>query len=125
MRREMRRRVAVAAVLLAAAAATAACGSDDSGATDPSSVATINITVVDDEITPNGEEVDVSTGEEIDLVVTADAPGEIHVHSDPEAEFSYTGTGEPEVFTLSIDRPGQVEVESHTLEKLIVKLVVS
>lgn len=77
------------------------------------------------EITPNGEAVEVPVGEKIDLVVTADAPGEIHVHSDPEAEFAYEGNGRPETFTLQIDRPGQVEVESHTLEKLIVKLVVS
>ena len=40
-------------------------------------------------------------------------------------KFAYEGTGEPETFSLSIDRPGQVEVESHSLDRLIVKLVVS
>ncbi len=153
MRRSMRHRLTVATVLLAVAASVTACGSDEttaqtttdgtpdatststpeasSSATpdttpDPASDATtIDITVSGGEITPSGEAVEVPVGEEIDLVVTADAPGEIHVHSDPEAEFAYEGTGQPETFTLSIDRPGQVEVESHTLDKLIVKLVVS
>ncbi|CAN5329653.1 hypothetical protein BH09ACT12_BH09ACT12_13380 [soil metagenome] len=128
MRRELRRRFSVVAVLLVLATATAGCGSDSSDADEPAGtgdVATIDITVSGGEITPNGDEVAVSTGQEIDLVVTADAPGEIHVHSDPEHEFEYEGTGEPETFPLTIDRPGQVEVESHTLDKLIVKLVVS
>ena len=149
MRRSMRHRLLVATVLLAVAASSAACGSDETTApTTPQSApettsttthdttpdttpdpepdaTTIDITVSGGEIAPSGEAVEVPVGEEIDLVVTADAPGEIHVHSDPEAEFAYEGTGEPETFTLSIDRPGQVEVESHTLDKLIVKLVVS
>ncbi len=138
----VRARVAAGVVLLVVGAGSAACGSgsteepSDGSGTDtssstgsstgsPSDVVTIDITVSGGEITPNGAEVQVATGEEVELVVTADAPGEIHVHSDPESEFSYEGTGEPETFPLSIDRPGQVEVESHTLDKLIVKLVVS
>ena len=153
MRRSMRHRLTVATVLLAVATSAAACGSDETTApttsdttpeatpdstadTTPDAVpdttpdaapdvTTIDITVAAGEITPSGEGVDVALGEEVDLVVTADAPGEIHVHSDPEEEFAYEGTGEPETFTLTIDRPGQVEVESHTLDKLIVKLVVS
>lgn len=128
MRRSMRHRLTVAAVLLSVAPAATACGSDETTPDTPgviAGVATIDITVSEGEITPSGTEVDVALGEEIDLVVTADAPGEIHVHSDPETEFAYEGTGEPETFTLTIDRPGQVEVESHTLDELIVKLVVS
>lgn len=124
-------RSALVSALLVVAAIGAGCGSDETpsetpaGNPDASSAVSVDITVSDGEITPSGAEVAVALDEEIDLVVTADAPGEIHVHSDPEAEFAYEGTGEPETFTLSIDRPGQVEVESHTLDKLIVKLVVS
>ena len=123
MRRALSRRVGLAALVLSLTAVTAACGSDEAAGTDE--VVTVEITVSGGEITPSGEEVDVATGQEVDLVVTADAPGEIHVHSEPEAEFSYEGTGEPETFPLSIDRPGRVEVESHTLDKLIVELLVS
>ena len=38
---------------------------------------------------PNGERVEVAAGQQIELVVTADAPGEIHVHSSPEQELEY------------------------------------
>lgn len=120
------RRAVIGIVLLAVATVGAGCGSEGAGeVTSSDDVVTIDIDVEDGEVTPAGDEVEVATGEEIDLVVTADAPGEIHVHSEPETELAYEGTGEPETFTLSIDRPGQVEVESHTLDMLIVKLVVS
>ena len=131
----MRRSAALAASLFITLALGTACGGNDGGNNGgndgggigggaDTTVRTIEITVSGDTITPNGAEVDVNAGQPIDLVVTADAPGEIHVHSDPEQEFKYVGTGEPETFELQIDRPGQVEVESHTLNKLIVKLVV-
>ena len=121
----MRRPLALAATLLTVVVLGAACGSDDDadGGGD-TTVKTIEITVADGVMTPSGEEVDVDTGQPVDLVVTADAPGEIHIHSDPEQEFPYEGTGEPETFELQIDRPGQVDIESHTLDQLIVKLVV-
>lgn len=135
----MRRSLALTATVLTVLALGSACGSDDGGggsegsstdastdagaSTDPD-VETIQITVADGVMTPSGDEVDVDAGQPIDLVVTADAPGEIHVHSSPEQEFEYEGTGEPETFKLQIDRPGQVDVESHTLDQLIVKLVV-
>ncbi|CAN5364710.1 hypothetical protein BH11ACT8_BH11ACT8_09380 [soil metagenome] len=128
----MRRALATSAALLLVLAGGVACGSDSSsdgsgnnGSSTATEPETIDITVAGGEITPNGTEVDVAAGQQIDLVVTADAPGEIHVHSEPEHEYSYEGTGEPETFSFTIDRPGQVEVESHTLDKLIVKLVVS
>lgn len=135
----MRRSAALAASLFITLALGTACGGNgggnnggNNGGNDgggigggaETTVRTIEISVSGATITPNGAEVDVDAGQPIDLVVTADAPGEIHVHSDPEQEFEYVGTGEPETFKLQIDRPGQVEVESHTLDKLIVKLVV-
>ena len=73
-------------------------------------------------MTPNGERVSVPLGEEIDLVVTADAPGELHVHSTPEQELAYrAGTT---TLPLVIDQPGVVEVESHDLEITVVQLEV-
>ena len=123
----MFRRLGVLAALLVVGVAGAACGSDSTtseGSSDATRVS-IAITVADGRTTPSGEVVEVPVGEEVDLVVTADSPGQIHVHSDPEAELDYEGSGEPEVFTLRIDRPGQVEVESHTYGTLIAKLVVS
>ncbi len=123
----MRRRLAALAVLLVVTVSAAACGDDasGSGASSDGERVSVAITVEDGATTPSGATVEVPVGEEVDLVVTADEPGQIHVHSDPETELDYEGTGEPETFTLRIDRPGQVEVESHTHGTLIAKLVVS
>lgn len=82
----------------------------------------IDITVEGDTVDPSGERVDAAVGEEITMRVTADAPGEIHVHSTPEQEFEYdAGTTD---LPLTIDQPGLVDVESHTLDMVIVQLEV-
>ena len=85
----------------------------------------IDITVEDLEFDPSGERLEVPLGQEVELNITADAPGELHVHSSPEQFIEYAGNGRPETFTFTIDRPGQVEVESHDNGTLIVNLVVS
>ena len=97
-----------------AAAAAVAGGADD--------VKTIEITFADGDVTPSGERVEVGVGQPIDLEVTADEAGEIHVHSEPEQELEYA-EGET-TLKLQIDRPGIVEVESHDLDKVIVSLEV-
>lgn len=127
----MRRALAIAAVLLCTVATSTACGDDSGddnnggnggGGGGGAEIETIEVTFSGDEVTPSGERVEVSAGQPIDLVVTADAPGSIHVHSDPEQEFAYSaGT---ETFKFEIARPGVVEVESHELEKTIVQLEV-
>lgn len=82
----------------------------------------IAVTFEGDTVEPNGERVQAKAGEEISLDITADAPGEIHVHSSPEQELSYeAGTS---TLTLTIEQPGVVEVESHDLDKVIVQLEV-
>lgn len=145
----MRRSLATVATL-SCLLLLAACGQDDSsGASDPAGGSTpsasgqaspkasgkasgkasadasaqqIEITFRGDSVTPNGERVEVAAGEPVELVVTADAPGEIHVHSSPEQQLSYdAGTSTHE---LTIDQPGVVDVESHDLEKTIVQLEV-
>jgi hypothetical protein len=121
------RRVLAAVVLLCTMATVAACGDDSAeggggGKERTSETKTIEITFSGDTVTPSGERVEVGVDQPIDLVVTADKPGEIHVHSVPEQEFAYPeGT---KTFKLQIDRPGVVEVESHDLGKVIVQLEV-
>jgi hypothetical protein len=143
----MRRALATLTVLLCTTAFATACGGDDSGdvSTEPTSTVPnsteatptdtasseptesaagpqqIEVTVAGDSVTPNGERVEVSVGEPVELVVTADAPGEIHVHSSPEQEFEYR-KGTSTIELDPIQRPGVVVVESHTLEKTIVQL---
>ncbi len=117
------RRVLAAAVAILCTLATATACSDDSDGGGSDDVKTIEITFSGDTVTPSGERVEVDANQPIDLVVTADAPGEIHVHSEPEHTISYSeGT---ETFEIAIDKPGVVEVESHNLDEIIVQLEVS
>jgi hypothetical protein len=84
----------------------------------------IDVTIKGDSVTPNGERVKVAVGQPAQLHVTADAAGEIHVHSNPEQELEYdAGTSTVEI--KPIDQPGVVDVESHALETVIVQLEVS
>jgi len=123
----MRRPLVVIAALLLALTA-AGCGSSGSSATGgvPGSsmkAKVVRVTFSGDSVTPNGERVDVSAGQPVELEVTADAPGEIHVHSSPEQELAYA-TGTSTIHLDPIEQPGIVEVESHSLEKTIVQLEV-
>lgn len=122
----MRRLMSTLAVLTLALTLTAGCGGDDGPTGSSGSTATtktIEITVSGDTVTPSGDRVQVETGQPIELVVKADAAGEIHVHSTPEQEFEYA----PGTTTLKlepIEEPGVVDIESHTLELTIVQLEV-
>ena len=89
---------------------------------DSSGATTIDITFKGDTVEPQGTKVEVKAGQPITLHITADKGGEIHVHSSPEQEIEYdAGTTDK---TLTIEQPGVVDVESHTLEKLILQLEV-
>lgn len=82
----------------------------------------VTITIEGDSVSPNGRKIDVTANEPVILDITADAPGEIHIHSTPEQEIEYDAGHS--THTVTFDRPGVVEVESHTLEKVIVQLQV-
>jgi len=139
----MRRTLAVLAVLLCALTLTTGCGDDasggGSGSTSASSNATedtaeptqdaaepkvVAVTIEGDSVTPNGERIEVATGQDVQLDLTADAPGEIHVHSTPEQELEYD-EGTSSLTIEGMERPGTVDVEVHELEKIIVQLEVS
>lgn len=118
----MRRLMATTAVLVSTLGLVSGCG-EDGPATGAGDVETIDITFEAGTVTPNGERVEVGVGQPVDLVVKADEPGEIHVHSEPEQQFAYAaGTT---TLKLQIDQPGVVEVESHDLEQVVVQLEVS
>lgn len=121
MRRTTARWIALA-VLGGTALSACSSGNDDGDKDDGSDPLVVEVTFEDGEVDPNGERVEVDAGRPIDLVVTADEPGEIHIHSDPEQALEYdAGT---ETFEIQIDRPGVVEVESHNLDEIIVQLEV-
>ena len=117
------RRLAVVVTATALLSLTA-CGDDDSASTgNQSETKKIAITFDGDTVTPNGERVDVAVGQKIELDVTADSAGEIHVHSNPEQELEYD-EGSTTLTLDPIDQPGVVDVESHDLEQTIVQLEV-
>ena len=119
----MRRLVAATASALLAVVLLAGCGSSSSsgGTASEQAPKVIDVTINGESVTPNGELVKVSVGQPIELDVTADVPGEIHVHSTPEQEFEYD-KGSSTITVAPIDAPGRVEVESHTLEKTLFTL---
>jgi len=116
----MRRPVAALASALLATVLLSGCGSSSSSSSSlPTKV--IDVTVTGDSVDPNGELIKVAVGQRIELDVTADAPGEIHVHSSPEQEFEYA-KGSSTITVAPITAPGRVEVESHTLGKTLFTL---
>jgi hypothetical protein len=130
----MRRTLANLAVILCALTLTTACGGDEGNGGDagsaPSSSTTqggepkvIPVTIEGDDVTPNGERIEIDAGQDVELDVTADAPGEIHVHSTPEQELEYE-KGESTLTITGLEQPGTVDVEVHELEKVIVQLEV-
>ncbi len=118
------RRMAAALLLTTVGLALAGCGADDASAADPGAEpVTIKVEFKDGTVTPNGETVEVATGQEVTLEVSADEAGEIHVHSSPEQELAYDAGDS--THTITIDTPGTVDVESHDLDQVIVQLRVS
>ncbi len=81
----------------------------------------IEITIKDGKVTPAGKTVEVKVGEPIELKVTSDVAAHLHIHSTPEqsihAEAGTTTTG-----TVTIERPGVVDVEVEDTGTLVVKL---
>lgn len=117
--------------LLVVGLSLSGCGSDDTptpSGDGTSSAGTdnpaIQVTITADSVTPNGERVEVKAGQDVTLEVTADTAGEIHVHSTPEQELEYDA-GTTTLTITDLDQPGVVDVESHSLEKVIVQLEVS
>jgi hypothetical protein len=83
----------------------------------------IDITIKNGAVTPNGDRVKVKVSTPVTLHIDADSAGEIHVHSTPEQEIAFPrGTS---TRRLTITKPGIVDVEDHALNQVIVQLQVS
>jgi hypothetical protein len=124
MRRTAPATAALVVPWLVSLGALTACGDDEPDSSGPGQdPVTVEITFEGGTVDPAGDRVAVGVDQPIELVVKADAPGVIHVHTKPdeqELEYSEGTTTLP----LAIDKPGLVDVESHDLEKVIVQLEV-
>lgn len=77
--------------------------------TDPGPLLTV--TIDGEEVSPNAEEIELSTGEKLHVEIDSDRAGELHVHSTPEQSVEYAeGTSNSEIV---VNTPGTVEVEDH------------
>ena len=130
----IRRGVAAAAATMTVLALTTGCGGgSDEASGDPCAgtagtagsgddVKTVQVDVSGGEVTPAGDRVDVGVDQPVDIVITSDEAGELHVHSSPETTCEFdAGTNDP--VQLQFDRPGIVEVELHEpFESAVVEL---
>jgi hypothetical protein len=132
-------RVLAAGVAVALLLLTGACGagSEENGAAEgkevhatpmaqasatPAGAKLVHVKVTRDSIDPQGEKLEVKKGQPVVLDIDAEVAGELHVHSSPEQHIEYPA-GKSQA-SLTIDRPGIIEVESHTLDKLVLQLEV-
>lgn len=71
----------------------------------------LTVTIDGQEVLPNADEIDLSTGEKVLITVDSDRAGELHVHSTPEQFIEFdAGTTQAK---LVLQTPGSVEVEDH------------
>lgn len=102
---------------------SAAPGSASPQTSEAAEGVTVDLTYKDGTFEGQGNTVKVPVGEPVTLHVTADKGGELHVHSTPETTIAFIA-GETSR-TLTFDRPGVIEVESHDTGALVVNLQVS
>jgi hypothetical protein len=107
------------------AAASTPAASGGSASASPSVAAdalTVDVTIADGDVTPNGEKLDVRVGQQVVLNVTSDEDDEIHAHTGGDGYALEVRAGVPATGTFTLDSAGSFEVESHHLEKVVVIL---
>lgn len=112
----MRRQLSVLLLLLFAVVIVGCTTSNAPGAT------TIDITIADGSVTPNGERIEVGLNSEVTLNITSDVPEVLHVHG-YELQIDVPADT-PVTRTFTADKPGTYEVETHESVIIVAKLVV-
>jgi hypothetical protein len=74
-------------------------------------------------VEPTNQRLDASVGQSISMSITSDVADELHVHSVPEHTFEIE-PGEQQLFTFTVDVPGQVDIELHQSDRTVATLVV-
>ena len=83
---------------------------------------TIDITIADGQVRPNGSKVNVRVGQQVVLNVTSDEHDAVHAHTEGEGYELQVPAGKKVSGKFTLNSPGSYEVESHHLEKVIVIL---
>ena len=83
---------------------------------------TIDITIANGQVSPNGEKINVQLGQTIVLNVTSDEHDAIHAHTEGDGYELEVAAGKKVTGEFQLNSPGSYEVESHHLEKTIVVL---
>lgn len=84
----------------------------------------VEIEIEDGQVTPAGEQVEASVGDEVLLEVDSDVTDELHVHSAPEEHEFAVRASEGQRFRFTVEQPGQFDVELHDSGVLVAQLVV-
>lgn len=85
---------------------------------------TVQVEIRDGGVSPSGERIEVEPGQPIRLAVSSDQADTLHVHANPEHEFTVRA-GDDQEFVFTLDQPGVYEVESHETGHLIVSVAVT
>ena len=91
--------------------------------TSAADAVTIDITIADGQVTPNGEKINVEVGQTIVLSVTSDEHDEVHAHTEGDGFELEVPAGKQVSGEFALNSPGSYQVESHHLEKVIVILI--
>jgi plastocyanin len=106
----------------ASASASPSASESPSPTASETSALTIDITIADGQVSPNGEKMNVEVGQTILLNVTSDEHDEVHAHTEGNGFELEVPAGKKVSGEFTLNSPGSYEVESHHLEKVIVIL---
>ncbi|KQU29563.1 MULTISPECIES: hypothetical protein [Nocardiaceae] len=133
-------RLRAAIIGCATVALVAGCGSS-SGGTSPTAAEPVpstdstasvsaqpdtlrmNLSINGGTVEPTNQRLDASVGQLISMSISSDITDELHVHSVPEHTFEIE-PGKDQVFTFTVDVPGQVDIELHHSDRTVATLVV-
>jgi hypothetical protein len=83
----------------------------------------MNLSINGGTVEPTNQRLDAFVGQSISMSISSDITDELHVHSVPEHTFEIE-PGKDQVFTFTVDVPGQVDVELHHSDRTVATLVV-
>jgi FtsP/CotA-like multicopper oxidase with cupredoxin domain len=106
-----------------AGASPTASVSSASPSTDAEAL-TLNITIANHQVSPNGDKINVTKGQTVVLKVTSDTDDEVHAHTAGDGYELEVKAGKSATGSFVAADTGTFEVESHHLDKIIAILVV-